>query len=102
VEIEPGDVRVTTFRASSAPVLRRVAASARSRRFEIRCGWREERVLISARQLRRTPDHVQAGVAGDASASEGAVLSHLRLRSTYATRLSAGGVADEWVTQLLR
>ncbi len=24
------------------------------------------------------------------------------LRSTYATRLSAGGVADEWVTPLLR
>jgi integrase len=24
------------------------------------------------------------------------------LRSTYATRLSADGVADEWVTQLLR
>jgi len=24
------------------------------------------------------------------------------LRSTYATRLSAGGVADEWVIQLLR
>jgi hypothetical protein len=24
------------------------------------------------------------------------------LRSTYATRSSAGGVADEWVTQLLR
>jgi integrase len=24
------------------------------------------------------------------------------LRSTYATRLSTGGVADEWVTQLLR
>jgi hypothetical protein len=24
------------------------------------------------------------------------------LRATYATRLSAGGVADEWVTQLLR
>lgn len=24
------------------------------------------------------------------------------LRSTYGTRLSAGGVADEWVTQLLR
>ena len=24
------------------------------------------------------------------------------LRSTYATRLSAGGVADQWVTQLLR
>ena len=24
------------------------------------------------------------------------------LRSTYATRLSAGGIADEWVTQWLR
>jgi integrase len=24
------------------------------------------------------------------------------LRSTYATRLSAGGVADDWVTQMLR
>ena len=24
------------------------------------------------------------------------------LRSTHATRLSAGGVADEWVTQMLR
>lgn len=24
------------------------------------------------------------------------------LRSTYATRLSAGGAADEWVTQMLR
>jgi hypothetical protein len=24
------------------------------------------------------------------------------LRSTYATRLSAGGVGDEWVAQLLR
>src|SRR5208283_3784606 len=24
------------------------------------------------------------------------------LRSTYATRLSAGGVADEWVTQLIQ
>jgi len=34
-----------------------------------------------------------------------AKLSYFRiydLRSTYATRLSAGGVADEWVTQLLR
>ena len=34
-----------------------------------------------------------------------AKISHFRiydLCSTYATRLSAGGVADEWVTQLLR
>ena len=32
-------------------------------------------------------------------------MPHFRLydlRSTYATRLSAGGVADEWVTQMLR
>ena len=32
-------------------------------------------------------------------------IPHFRLydlRSTYATRLSAGGVADEWVTQMLR
>ena len=29
-------------------------------------------------------------------------ISDYDLRSTYATRLSAGGVADEWVTQLLR
>jgi hypothetical protein len=34
--------------------------------------------------------------------SEGAILPHLRPSFTYATRLSAGGVADEWVTQLLR
>ena len=36
---------------------------------------------------------------------ERAGISYFRiydLRSTYATRLSAGGVADEWVTQLLR
>ena len=26
----------------------------------------------------------------------------MTLRSTYATRLSAGGVADEWVAQMLR
>ena len=34
-----------------------------------------------------------------------AKIPHFRiydLRSTYATRLSAGGVADEWLTQLLR
>ena len=32
----------------------------------------------------------------------GAVLPHLDLRSTYVTRLSAGSVADERVTHLLR
>ncbi len=30
------------------------------------------------------------------------LFSHLRLRSTYATRLGPGGAADEWVTQMLR
>jgi integrase len=37
--------------------------------------------------------------------AQGAKVPYFRiydLRSTYATRLSAGGVADEWVTQLLR
>ena len=37
--------------------------------------------------------------------SSSAKVPHFRiydLRSTHATRLSAGGVADEWVTQLLR
>jgi TolB-like protein len=34
--------------------------------------------------------------------SEGAILRIYDLRSTYATRLSAGGVVDEWMTQLLR
>lgn len=39
------------------------------------------------------------------SALRRASIPHFRiydLRSTYATRLSAGGVADEWVTQLPR
>jgi hypothetical protein len=31
-----------------------------------------------------------------------AIFAFTDLRSTYATRLSPGGVADEWVTQLLR
>jgi hypothetical protein len=47
-------------------------------------------------------DDVQNGAEGGASTSEGPVLRIYDRRSTYATRLSAGGVADEWVTQLLR
>jgi hypothetical protein len=36
------------------------------------------------------------------AACQGGVPPHLRSCSTYATRLSAAGVADEWVTQMLR
>jgi integrase len=40
---------------------------------------------------------------GDKSAPAGVRYFRLYdLRSTHATRLSAGGVADEWVTQMLR
>jgi hypothetical protein len=41
-------------------------------------------------------------VASHFAARQGPVFPHLDLRSPYATRLSTGGVADEWVTQLLR
>jgi hypothetical protein len=51
-----------------------------------------------------TPDHVQDGLRGDATARarEGAYFRIDDLRSTYTTRLGSAGVADEWVTQLLR
>src|SRR5712691_2393041 len=39
---------------------------------------RKQPVLVSTRERGWTPDDVQDGVEGDASASEGAVLSHLR------------------------
>ena len=65
---------------------------------------RGESVLVSERsESERAPDHVQDGLAQDTS--KRAKVPYFRiydLRSTYATRLSAGGVADEWVTQMLR
>jgi hypothetical protein len=55
---------------------------------------------------RREPDgpskDVEDGVARDLATGKGTVFRIYDLRSTYATRLSAGGVADEWVTQLFR
>ena len=47
-------------------------------------------------------DDVQDGLAGDATEGGCPYFRIYDLRSTYATRLSAGGVADELVTQLLR
>jgi hypothetical protein len=41
-------------------------------------------------------------VAENSAPCRGLLLSDLRSTVTYATRLCAGGVADEWVTQLLR
>jgi TolB-like protein len=53
-------------------------------------------------ECQRSSEDIQDRLARDVAAGEGVVLPHYDLRSTYATRLSAGGVADEWVTQLLR
>ena len=55
-----------------------------------------------AKKLGRPSEDVQDRLACDASPGEGSIFRIYDLRSTYATRLSAGGVADEWVTQLLR
>jgi len=41
-------------------------------------------------------------LAVEAFAKQISISGPYDLRSTYGTRLSAGGVADEWVTQLLR
>jgi integrase len=63
---------------------------------------RGQPVSVSQRERRWPSDNVQDRLAADTAASEGAVFRIYALRSTCATRLSAGGVADEWVTQLLR
>jgi len=49
--------------------------------------------------------YIARGSATKEASDQEAGFPHFRLydmRSTYATRLSAGGVADEWVTQMLR
>ncbi len=54
---------------------------------------------------RRTSQHYKSVERIWRTALRKAEISYFRiydLRSTYATRLSAGGVADEWVVQLLR
>ena len=50
----------------------------------------------------RLSKDVQDRLACDIASGRGSILRLYDLRSTYVTRLSAGGVADEWVTQLLR
>jgi len=58
--------------------------------------------VSESREPGRTPEDVEDGLERTLRRRE---ITHFRiydLRSTYATRLSAGGVADEWVTQLLR
>jgi integrase len=47
-------------------------------------------------------DYVQDGVGATLRRARVPYFRIYDLRSTYATRLSAAGVADEWVTQLLR
>ena len=60
-------------------------------------------VLVPERQESdRASDHVQDGLGGDTAACERPVLPDLRFAFDLCDRLSAGGVADEWVTQLLR
>jgi hypothetical protein len=45
---------------------------------------------------------VEDRVACDLAPRKGRCFRIYDLRSTYATRLSAGSVADEWVAQMLR
>ena len=50
----------------------------------------------------RAPEDFQDRLAQGSKTRESSIVRIYDLRSTHATRLSAGGVADEWVTQLLR
>ncbi len=55
------------------------------------------------RSLQPMAEAAQAVVGGSGQPINGVAYFRIYdLRSTYPTRLSAGGVADEWVTQLLR
>ena len=63
----------------------------------------ERRTFFSQRQTPTT--HLKSLKTAWRSTLRRAAIPYFRiydLRSTYATRLSAGGVADEWVTQMLR
>src|SRR6266478_6959548 len=72
-------------------------------RSEINCQLPETDRFYSQRfESDRTPSGVEDRLAKDSPTSRGSLVSVYDLRSTYATRLSAGCVAAEWVTQLLR
>ena len=63
------------------------------------------RVRVSFRAIRTRADIRRPSRRSGSKTLRRAKVPYFRiydLRSTYATRLSAGGVADEWVTQLLR
>ena len=71
---------------------------------EINCQLRERRLFLFPSDLNPTGHQVELKTVWQKSLRR-AKVPYFRiydLRSTYATRLSAGGVADEWVTQLLR
>ena len=60
-------------------------------------------VLVSEQsESERAPDHFQDGLAQDSSAGQGSLLPNLRSPLDLCHTASAGGVADEWVTQMLR
>ena len=50
----------------------------------------------------RVSNELQEDLGTNFAEGQHPILPAYDLRSTHATRLSAGGVADEWVTQLLR
>ncbi|MGB9454924.1 MAG: hypothetical protein WCB12_02710 [Bryobacteraceae bacterium] len=59
-------------------------------------------VVSERRKPDRASEDAQDGLARDVATAKVPYFRIYDLRSTYATRLSAGRVADEWVTQLLR
>ena len=71
-------------------------------RDQIRSRWTGPSAVSERREPERTPEDVQDGLAATLRRAKVPYFRIYDLRSTYATRLSAGGVADEWVTQLLR
>jgi hypothetical protein len=60
-------------------------------------------LVVSERRESDGPsEDVEDRVARNLAPGKGPYFRIYDLRSTYATRLSARGVADEWLTQLLR
>jgi integrase len=70
-------------------------------RWQVRSSLRAV-ALSKFEQPDRVSDQFQEGLAADIEEGWDNLIRLYDLRSTHATRLSAGGVADEWVTQLLR
>jgi len=64
--------------------------------------WDGDGLCLFAKRLERGRFIWPQVTSGTVALTPAQLSMLLDLRSTYATRLSAGGVADEWVTQLLR